>query len=350
MTPHGWLINSQGHWKNKIRRSLKLTNQAPKQQQEYSADGSTLTNNTNACKYAWRPCKHFAANLHYPLGINCRRHCRWCEVKMPQTNSELTADTADRKTRAGVTRRFLCGIAHHTLKRHTLSIKSGLVITSPVENEPNFYFCFVLLDCRVSWAKNLIVWEFKTKPSSSGRCGFWISRRWVLGLDYQHCLVQATRRTGENSATEFDSPILQKLRAEWLSNVASRIIYSRGCREVFRRNARPARAHCTHVMREHSIALPHARSLAHCLFSLFHSCAHALPRKPDRFLTLSLATWASRGGGLRIRMEALLPTGPCQREKAREWGVKARLHMRFFMRFRCDFANKTCHSLPRTSF
>ena len=27
--------------------------------------------------------------------------------------------------------------------------------------------------------------------------------------------------------------------------------------------------------------------------------------------------------------------------------VMARLHMRFFMRFRCDFANKTCHSLPR---
>ena len=28
--------------------------------------------------------------------------------------------------------------------------------------------------------------------------------------------------------------------------------------------------------------------------------------------------------------------------------IKARLHMRFFMRFRCDFAYKTCHSLPRT--
>ena len=29
-------------------------------------------------------------------------------------------------------------------------------------------------------------------------------------------------------------------------------------------------------------------------------------------------------------------------------GLKARLHMRFFMRFRCDFAYKTRPSLPRT--
>ena len=30
--------------------------------------------------------------------------------------------------------------------------------------------------------------------------------------------------------------------------------------------------------------------------------------------------------------------------------LKARLHMRFLMRFRCDFAHKTCPSLPRTGF
>ena len=30
--------------------------------------------------------------------------------------------------------------------------------------------------------------------------------------------------------------------------------------------------------------------------------------------------------------------------------LKARLHMRFFMRFRCDFSYKTCPSLPFTGF
>ena len=35
---------------------------------------------------------------------------------------------------------------------------------------------------------------------------------------------------------------------------------------------------------------------------------------------------------------------------ARFGRVKARLHMRFLMRLRCDFAHKTCLSLPRTGF
>ena len=30
--------------------------------------------------------------------------------------------------------------------------------------------------------------------------------------------------------------------------------------------------------------------------------------------------------------------------------LKARLHMRFFMQFRCDFAYETCPSLPHTGF
>ena len=36
--------------------------------------------------------------------------------------------------------------------------------------------------------------------------------------------------------------------------------------------------------------------------------------------------------------------------RARERTRKARLHVRFFMQFLCDFAYKICPSLPRTGF
>ena len=55
--------------------------------------------------------------------------------------------------------------------------------------------------------------------------------------------------------------------------------------------------------------------------------------------------WRGGGGGGGGRsQERLFP------ETNGNIRLKARLHMRFFVRFRCDFAYKTCPSLPRTGF
>ena len=152
-------------------------------------------------------------------------------------------------------------------------IKSGLVITSYFEDEQKW-----TTECPEPKTHRLgIFWGFELtalRVSFEFRAGMPDCLHWFYSDNEEKA---SRRRIGENIAMEFDSPMLQQLWAEWLSNVASRIIYSRGCREDFTgETARPARAQfCPQLMPKFR-RIPSCRLICAPLFSACFNLARTL--------------------------------------------------------------------------
>ena len=106
----------------------------------------------------------------------------------------------------------------------------------------------------------------------------WTTNRWFL-----------PKRVEEMAKTlqmEFDSPMLLQLRAEWLGNVASRIIYQGMPGRFQPKLHAPHVHHCPLVIHVHSVAFPCAGSFVPIVFFSCYILARTLCRdqKPDLFL------------------------------------------------------------------
>ena len=101
-----------------------------------------------------------------------------------------------------------------------------------------------------------------------------VSRRYTNARLLALVLAQASWRIVKTLQMEFDSLLLLQLRAEWLGNVASRIIYQGMPGRLQAKLHAPRVHHCPRVV--HSVAFPCAGSILPIVFLVCFILAHTL--------------------------------------------------------------------------